>query len=53
MEGFVHGYSVARGAPKVSHLFFADGCFLFFKAMMAESSVIKECLMKYEIASGQ
>ena len=52
-EGFLHGCSVARGAPKVSHLFFVDDCFLFFKATMAESSIIKEFLIQYEIASGQ
>ena len=30
--GLIHGVKVARGAPMVSHLFFADDAFLFFRA---------------------
>ena len=33
-KGLIHGCKVARTAPVISHLFFADDCFLFFKANM-------------------
>lgn len=45
--------SVARGAPGVSHLFFADDSLIFFKATMGEAQMIKSCLLKYEKMSGQ
>lgn len=28
----IHGCKVARGAPSISHLLFADDCYFFFKA---------------------
>ena len=31
-RGFIHGCKVARGAPVISHLLFADDSYLFFKA---------------------
>lgn len=51
--GFIHGAKVARGAPMVSHLFFADDCFLFFSANQREASLIKYMLTEYRAASGQ
>ncbi|XP_019163544.1 PREDICTED: uncharacterized protein LOC109159890 [Ipomoea nil] len=44
---------VARGAPGISHLFFADDSLLFFKATMQEAVNVKECLVSYERMSGQ
>ncbi|XP_019168926.1 PREDICTED: uncharacterized protein LOC109164834 [Ipomoea nil] len=44
---------VARGAPGISHLFFADDSLLFFKATTAEAMVVKDCLNTYEAMSGQ
>ncbi|XP_019159676.1 PREDICTED: uncharacterized protein LOC109156278 [Ipomoea nil] len=35
--GRLHGVSVARGAPSVSHLLFADDSFLFLRANVGES----------------
>ena len=52
-KGFIHGCKVARSAPTVSHLFFADDIFFFFKATMGECNRIKECLEIYEKASRQ
>ncbi|XP_019150180.1 PREDICTED: uncharacterized protein LOC109146988 [Ipomoea nil] len=44
---------VARGAPRISHLFFADDSLLFFKATVLEATFVKNCLSHYELASGQ
>lgn len=44
---------MARGAPGISHLFFADNSLLFFKATVQEAEVVKQCLIDYERMSGQ
>ncbi|XP_019180195.1 PREDICTED: uncharacterized protein LOC109175386 [Ipomoea nil] len=49
--GDIHG--IARGAPSISHLFFADDSLLFFKANQRKAQKVKECLEKYSGASGQ
>lgn len=51
--GFIHSAKVARGTLVVSHLFFADYCFLFFNANQREACLIKHMLVKYGVASGQ
>lgn len=52
-DGRLHGCRVARGAPPITHLFFADDSLIFFKANKREAEVVKECLKRYERASGQ
>lgn len=52
-RGTIHGIRVARSAPAVSHLLFADDSLLFFKAKEQEAHAIKRCLETYEKASGQ
>ncbi|KAL6564457.1 hypothetical protein OROMI_015907 [Orobanche minor] len=52
-RGSIHGCSVAPNAPSISHLFFADDSYLFFKASKSEATAIKNCLIAYEKASGQ
>ncbi|XP_031116517.1 uncharacterized protein LOC116020174 [Ipomoea triloba] len=52
-QGLVSQCSVARGAPGISHLFFADDSLLFFKATLQEAESVKSCLVKYERLSGQ
>ncbi|XP_019150981.1 PREDICTED: uncharacterized protein LOC109147777 [Ipomoea nil] len=52
-KGRIHGCRVARGAPPISHLFFADDSLLFFKANMQETLEVKRCLTVYKKFSGQ
>lgn len=52
-RGRLHGCSVSRRAPKVSHLLFADDSLLFCKASSEECTVLKESLNLYERVSGQ
>jgi hypothetical protein len=40
-------------APVISHLLFANGCFLFFRACEHEAVCMKNILATYEEASGQ
>lgn len=51
--GLINGCSIARGAPSISHLFFADDCYLFFRANEVEAGTIKNVLQRYEMISGQ
>ncbi|GKB81236.1 ribonuclease H [Tanacetum coccineum] len=37
MEGHIHGVKVCRGAPKISHLFFADDNIFFTRSSVEES----------------
>ncbi|KAK9665401.1 hypothetical protein RND81_14G109800 [Saponaria officinalis] len=52
-EGKIHGARVCRGAPRISHLFFADDSILFARANHRECSIIADITSKYEGASGQ
>ena len=52
-RSLIHGCKVVRSIPIISHLFFADDSFFFFKANMQECQHIKECFSIYEKASGQ
>lgn len=51
--GLLHGCKIARGAPTISHLLFADDCYFFFKATKSEAGVMKRILARYESISGQ
>ncbi|XP_019183638.1 PREDICTED: uncharacterized protein LOC109178457 [Ipomoea nil] len=51
--GLIHGCRVSRGAPQISHLFFADDSLLFFKANVEEANEVRRCLTVYEDLSGQ
>jgi hypothetical protein len=52
-KGDVHGVKICRNAPIISHLLFADDCFLFFRASDSEAGTMKNILSTYEAASGQ
>ena len=49
----LHGISICRGAPKITHLFFAYDSLLFCRANGNECSKLKETLSLYESALGQ
>lgn len=51
--GRLTGFRIARTAPPIFHLFFADDSVLFFKSTQEEVSVVKEIIATYEGASGQ
>lgn len=53
VAGLVHGCIIARGAPTISHLLFADDCYFFFKATGTEAGNMKRILDRYESISGQ
>jgi hypothetical protein len=44
---------VARNAPKITHLFFADDSLLFARANQKKAEVILNILQSYQNASGQ
>ena len=52
-DGYIHGFSISRRGPKLTHLFFADDCLLFCRSTLTECDKIKELLALYEVASGQ
>lgn len=40
-EGSIHGIAIARGAPSISNLFFADDCYIFCQATAHEAITLK------------
>ncbi|GAU19603.1 hypothetical protein TSUD_304150 [Trifolium subterraneum] len=51
-RGDLHGVRICRGAPEVSHLLFADDCFLFCRANVAEVNELMRILHTYQTTSG-
>ena len=45
--GLIHGVKVARSALMVSHLFFADDSFMFFRANQQEAVLMRNILASY------
>ncbi|XP_060968799.1 uncharacterized protein LOC133036276 [Cannabis sativa] len=50
---WIHGCRVARRAPYVTHMFFADDSFMYCSATMEEAQCVLELLKRFEEASGQ
>ncbi|GJT02855.1 serine carboxypeptidase-like protein 40 [Tanacetum coccineum] len=46
-QGHIHGVKVCRGAPAISHLFFADDSIFFLRASNAEVINLKNILVRY------
>uniref|UniRef100_A0A803PLQ3 Reverse transcriptase domain-containing protein n=1 Tax=Cannabis sativa TaxID=3483 RepID=A0A803PLQ3_CANSA len=51
--GDLHGCHVCNGAPTISHILFADDCYLYCKANDTEASNVIRLLQVFEEASGQ
>ena len=53
VRGALHGCSVCRNAPSISHPFFVNDSYLFFKSSLAEAEVVHDILLRFEQVSGQ
>ena len=51
--GHIKGVAVCRGAPRISHLLFADDNIVFCRASLKEASRVMKLLEDYEGDSGQ
>ena len=52
-NGDIHGVSISRNGPKLTHLLFADDSLIFCRAVENECQTLLNILAKYEHASGQ
>ncbi|KAL9691326.1 hypothetical protein QQ045_011747 [Rhodiola kirilowii] len=52
-QGLIKGISIAQGAPRITHLLFADDSMIFLRANRREIVELKSVLGEYERISGQ
>lgn len=52
-QNMLRGIRVSRGAPTITHLFFADDSIIFTRASVQEANTIGHILREYEVLSGQ
>jgi hypothetical protein len=52
-EGSISPLKIARNAPGLSNLMFADDCLLFFKASRIEAEAVMKALCLFQRATGQ
>ena len=53
MEGLLHGVAVKRGAPTITHLFFANDSIIFSRVTREECDQVADVLSVYEMEWGQ
>ena len=53
VNGDIHGFSLCRRGPKLTHLLFADDSLLFCRAIVEECGHVLDILKNYEETSGQ
>ena len=53
LNGDIHGFSLCKRGPKLTHLLFVDDSHLFCKATVEECANVLKILKAYERASGQ
>ena len=53
LEGTLHGISICRRAPQLSHLFFVDNSLLFCHANIEECEELMQILHVYESSTSQ
>ena len=53
LQGDIHGYSLCRRGPKLTHLLFVDDRLLFCRTTMEECEKVMDILNMYEEALGQ
>lgn len=53
LNGEIQGFSLCRNGPKITFLFFADDCLLFYRSTLEECEEIQELLSFYEAALRQ
>ena len=53
VNGDIHGFSLCRRGPKLTHLLFTDDSLLFCRATVEECGHVLDILKNYEKASGQ
>ena len=53
MNQQINGFSICRGCPLITHIFFANDSLLFCKAKKQECHTLVSILNRYEEASGQ
>lgn len=51
--GLINECRIAREAPRIPHLLFADDCYLFFTATKVEAQIMKGVLQRYANILGQ
>ena len=49
----LHSIKISRGSPPLSHLFFADDCFVFFRTNVHSCRTVKSILHEFCMLSGQ
>lgn len=52
-EGLISGIKIIIKSSTITHLLFADDCYIFSRVKMNEINLIKECLQEFSCASGQ